>query len=183
MRLLAFLFSLVATFATAADLTLTAIDGTTQVLPASADGKPTLLFFVSPFCSTTKAFAKEIQQITVDHAAKVRVLIIECDPEVTRDIAIEHATVSEFTAPVLLDAGQALTKLVKATITPEAVLLDAKGSVYYQGRINDLYLGPTKRQREIKTHDLRDALTAIREGKAVATPKTEAMGCAINLLP
>lgn len=181
MRLLACLFSLVATFATAADLTLTAIDGTTQVLPASADGKPTLLFFVSPFCSTTKSFAKEIQQITVDHSAKVRVLIIECDPEVTRDIAIEHATVSEFTAPVLLDADQALTKLVKATITPEAVLLDAKGAVYYQGRINDLYLGPTKRQRAATTRDLRDAIEALLASKPAPQPQPPAQGCKISV--
>jgi len=57
------------------------------------------------------------------------------------------------------------------------------GKTLYQGRINDLYLGPTKRQREVKTHDLRDALTAIREGKPVANPRTEAMGCGIVIVP
>jgi len=181
MRSLVCLLSLfTATFTSAAELTLTAIDGSTQVLPSSKDGKPSLLFFVSPFCSTTQSFAKEIQQITVDHDSKVRVLIIECDPEVTRDIAIEHATVNGFTAPVLIDVGQALTKQVKATITPEAVLLDAKGAIFYQGRINDLYLGPTKRQRAATTRDLRDAIDALLSSQPAPQPQLVAQGCRIS---
>lgn len=175
------LLLLLVTFSQAAEFTLTAVDGSTQSLPASADGRPTLLFFVSPFCSTTKAFVKEINAITAEHGAKLRVLLIECDPEVTRDIGIEHATVSEFQAPVLLDAGQQLTRLVKASVTPEAVLLDAKGAVFYQGRINDLYLGPTKRQRAATTRDLRDAIEALAAGKAAPQPQEPAQGCKISV--
>ena len=70
---------------------------------------------------------------------------------------------------------------MKATITPEAVLLDAKGSVYYQGRINDLYLGPTKRQRAATTRDLRDAIEALFASKPAPQPQPPAQGCKISV--
>lgn len=179
MRLLA-LFLVLTAFTRAANLTLTAIDGTTHTPLAAKDGKPVLLFFVSPFCSTTKSFVKEMNQIAADHAAQISVCIVECDPEVNRDVALEHATVSEFKVPVLLDQTQQLTKQLKATITPEAVLLDAKGAVFYQGRINDLYLGPTKRQRAATTQDLRDAIAALLAGKPAPQPQLPAQGCKIG---
>lgn len=178
MRLLALL--LLTTLTHAADITLTAIDGTPHTPLAARGGRPVLLFFVSPFCSTTKAFVQEINQIAADHAAKIDICIVQCDPEVTRDIAIEHATVSGFRVPVLLDTAQQLTNHLKATITPEAILLDAQGKVYYQGRINDLYLGPTKRQRAATTQDLRDAITALLATQPAPQPQHPAQGCKIS---
>ena len=174
-------FILVATpLIRAADIALTAIDGTTHSPLASKDDKPVLLFFVSPFCSTTKAFVKEINQISADHGKQISIYIIQCDPEVTRDIAIEHATLSEFTVPVLLDIQQELTRQLKATVTPEAILLTAKGEAFYQGRIDDLYLGPTKRQRSATTRDLRDAISALLAGTPAPQLKHAAQGCKIG---
>ena len=85
-----------------------------------------------------------------------------------------------FESPVLDDTAQVVAKKLGAKITPEVIVLDPAGTLLYQGRINDLYLGPTKRQREVKVHDLRDALAAIKAGVPVATPRTEAVGCKIT---
>ncbi|MBE7498370.1 MAG: redoxin domain-containing protein [Verrucomicrobiaceae bacterium] len=164
----------------AAELVLTAIDGTQHTPLVAKDGKPVLLFFVSPFCSTTKAFVAEMNQITADHGSKMTVYIVQCDPEVTRDVAIEHATISGFQAPVLMDTAQELTKGVQATITPESVLLTPAGEVYYRGRINDLYLGPTKRQRAATTSDLRDAIASLLAGKPAPEAQEPAQGCKIS---
>jgi len=171
---------LAATCATAADMALTAIDGSTHTPLKVQEGRPVLFFFVSPFCPTTKAFVKEMNEITTAHADKVSTYFVECDPEVGRDVAIEHATLSGFQAPVLLDADQQLTRHLGARITPEAVLLDAAGRAFYRGRINDLYLAPTKRQRSATMHDLRMALTALLAGKPAPQPQPPAQGCKIG---
>jgi hypothetical protein len=92
---------------------------------------------------------------------------------------MEHKELLKVRPTALLDQQQRLAKKTGARITPEVVLLSPKGVVLYQGRINDLYLGPTKRQRKATTAELRDALTATAEGKAITTPRTEAMGCKI----
>ena len=81
---------------------------------------------------------------------------------------------------MLLDKGQVLAKQVQARITPEVVVLSPKSETLYKGRINDLYLGPTKRQRAATTKDLRDALDAVLAGKPVASPQHEAQGCKIG---
>jgi len=164
----------------AADLTLPAIDGTQHTPLIAKDGRPTLLIFVSPFCSTTKAFVAEINKIATENDAKINTYIVQSDPEVTRDVAIEHATLSEFKTPVLLDTQQLLMQQLKATVTPEAILLNAKAEPYYQGRINDLYLGPTKRQRAATIHDLRAAITALLAAQPAPQPQLPAQGCKIG---
>ena len=179
MRLLALFFVFAASLARA-ELTLTAIDGTQHVLLADKAAQPALCLFVSPFCSTTKAFVKEINQIAADYSGKLAIYIIESDSEITREVAMEHATLSEFKVPVLLDLDQKLMQQLKATLTPESVLVGTDGKTFYQGRINDLYLGPTKRQRAATTRDLRDALDAILAGKPAPQPQEPAQGCKIG---
>lgn len=164
----------------ASAMELPATDGRSYDPAAVGGKKAVLLFFVSPFCSTTKSFIKEINQISVDYGDRVMVYLVHSDPEITREVAMEHAILSEVKATVLLDKEQALAKQVQAKITPEAVVTGPDGKTLYQGRINDLYLGPTKRQRAATTKDLRDALEAILSGKAVPAPQEPAQGCKIG---
>ena len=164
----------------ASALELPATDGKTYDPAAAGDKKAVVLFFVSPFCSTTKSFMKEINQIVTDYRDKAVVYLVHSDPEITTEIALEHAILSDVKATVLIDKQQSFAKQVQAKITPEAFVLSPKGETLYQGRINDLYLGPTKRQRAATTKDLRDALDAILSGKPVPTPQHEAQGCKIS---
>ncbi|MCF7788034.1 MAG: thioredoxin fold domain-containing protein [Prosthecobacter sp.] len=173
------LFSLLFT-GFAAALELPATDGKSYDPLITGEKKAVVLFFVSPFCPTTKSFMKEINQITADYSDRVVVYLVHSDPEITNEVAMEHAILSEFKATVLLDKEQALAKQVQAKITPEVVVLSPKAETLYKGRINDLYLGPTKRQRAATTQDLRDALDAILAGKAVPSPHPEAQGCKIG---
>jgi thiol-disulfide isomerase/thioredoxin len=161
-------------------LELPATDGKNYDPAAAGDKKAVVLFFVSPFCSTTKSFMKEINQISADYADKAVVHLVHSDPEITQQVALEHAILSEVKATVLIDQQQVLANQVQAKITPEAVVLSPDGKTLYQGRINDLYLGPTKRQRAATTKDLRDALDAILAGKPVPEPQHEAQGCKIG---
>lgn len=161
-------------------LELPATDGKSYDPLAAGEKKAVVLFFVSPFCSTTKSFMKEINQIAADYGDKAVVYLVQSDPEITAEVALEHAILSEVKATVLIDKQQALAKQVQAKITPEAVVLSPKAETLYKGRINDLYLGPTKRQRAATTKDLRDALDAILAGKPVPSPQHEAQGCKIG---
>ncbi|MCB1276918.1 redoxin domain-containing protein [Prosthecobacter sp.] len=164
----------------ASALELPATDGKSYDPLAAGGKKAVVLFFVSPFCSTTRSFMKEINQIAVDYGDRVAVYLVHSDSEITLEVALEHAVLSEVKATVLVDKTQALAKQVKATITPEAVVLSPTTETLYKGRINDLYLGPTKRQRAATTKDLRDALDAVLAGKPVPSPQHEAQGCKIG---
>lgn len=166
-----------------APLELQGTDGKMHAPLAAGDKKAVLLFFVSPFCSTTRPFMPEINAIAADYQDRVAVHLVHSDSEITPEVALQHADMSQVKASVLVDKSQALARKVGARVTPEAVLLSPTGETLYKGRINDLYLGPTKRQRAATTRDLRDALDSVLAGKPAATPQPEAQGCKIGGLP
>jgi len=159
---------------------LPATDGKTYA-PLDAGGKKAVvLFFVSPFCSTTRPFMKEINAISADYADRAAIALIHSDSEITLETAFQHADIEQVKTSVLIDKEQLLAKHLGATLTPEAFIVSPKGQVLYKGRINDLYLGPTKRQRAATTKDLRNALDAILAGKPVPEPQEQAQGCKIG---
>jgi hypothetical protein len=159
---------------------LPATDGKTYS-PLDADGRKIIvLFFVSPFCSTTRPFMKEINAISADYADRAAIALIHSDSEITIETAFQHAEMEQVKARVLIDKEQLLAKHLAATTTPEAFIVSPAGEVLYKGRINDLYLGPTKRQRAATTKDLRDALDAILAGKPAPAPQEPAQGCKIG---
>lgn len=181
MRPVLLLLTLLATLAAAAEpLVLPAIDGKTEDALAAGGKKAVLLVFVSPFCTTTRPFMPEINAIAAEYGDRVACRLVHADPEVTVEVAFQHADLNGVKTPVLVDREQRLARRVQARVTPEAVLLAPSGEVLYKGRINDLYLGPTKRQRAATTRDLRDVLEAVLAGRPLPAPQHEAQGCKIS---
>jgi peroxiredoxin len=161
-------------------LTLPGTDGKDHTPLVAGEKKAVVLFFVSAYCPTSNTFVKEMNQIVADYGDKVAVSFVHSDADQKLTDILQHTEMNEIKASVLMDKEQRLAKHAQAKITPEAVVLGPDGTTLYRGRINDLYLGPTKRQRQATTKDLRDALDAILAGKPVAVPRTEAMGCKIT---
>jgi protein-disulfide isomerase len=161
-------------------LTLPGADGKDHTPLVAGDKKGAVLFFVSAYCPTSNTFVQEMNQITAAYGDKFVFSFVHSGADQKLTDILQHTEMNEITAQVLLDKEQRLARQMQARITPEVVLVGADGATLYQGRINDLYLGPTKRQRQATTKDLRDALDAMIAGKSVAVPKTEAMGCKIS---
>jgi thiol-disulfide isomerase/thioredoxin len=161
-------------------LSLKGLDGKPVEVLATAGKKAVVLFFVSPYCPTSNNFGPEMKGIEDDFASDFTFRYLHSDSSVKAADILQHASMMGFESPVLDDTAQVVAKKLGAKITPEVIVLDPAGTLLYQGRINDLYLGPTKRQREVKVHDLRDALAAIKAGVPVPTPRTEAVGCKIT---
>jgi hypothetical protein len=80
------------------------------------------------------------------------------------------------------DPQHQLTRRLKARITPEAVVVAADGrTVLYQGRLDDSYAALGRRRTVVAHHELADALAAVAARRPVAVPRTEAVGCFIEL--
>lgn len=178
-RILPFL-TLIGLLHAAPPTVLPATDGKSYP-PLDATGKKAVvLIFVSPFCSTTRPFMKEINAISADYADKAAISLVHSDSEITIEVAFQHADMEQVKTRVLIDKTQQLAKHVGVTTTPEAVIVSPAGEMMYRGRINDLYLGPTKRQRAATTNDLRDAIDAVLAGKPAPSPQQPAQGCKIG---
>ena len=82
--------------------------------------------------------------------------------------------------PATIDTSRAIADRAQATITPQAVVVDAKGAVRYRGRIDNFYAALGKPRQHVTEHDLVDALDAIVAGKSVPKRETQALGCFIT---
>jgi hypothetical protein len=109
----------------------------------------------------------------------VRFHLIHADPNTTEAQAQKHASEYQIESPIYLDPTHELVSRFKATVTPEAVVLDATNKKIYQGRIDNLYFKLGRKRFRPTEHDLADALKALLEGKPIKRAKTTAIGCYI----
>lgn len=81
----------------------------------------------------------------------------------------------------LLDKDHRITKQLGASVTPEAVITDDTGAVYYRGRINSAYYAPGKMKHSAVKNDLDEALAILLSGGTVPKPWPTPVGCYITM--
>lgn len=154
------------------------VNGQQHTPLAPSKSKATILFFLMPDCPIANSYAPEIKRICADYdAKKINAFIVHADPDVTADQARQHARQYGLACPVLLDPTHVLVKKTGVTRAPEVAVLAPDRKVLYRGRIDDWYVDYGKRRGEPTQRDLRNALDAILQGKAVPVPTTKAIGC------
>jgi hypothetical protein len=157
------------------------IDGR-ALAPFKAALKANVLLFVLSDCPISKGYAPTVQQLCTQYEKRG----VSCSL-FYEDAAIEPAAVRKHLAEyryggmaAAIDTHSAVARQAGATVTPQAVVVDAAGQVRYRGRIDNRYVEFGKQRRVVTVHDLRDALDAVIAGRAVANPETTAVGCYIG---
>jgi peroxiredoxin len=145
------------------------------------EGKATVFYFLSPECPLCQSYSLTIKQLFERFSTKGihMVGIIPGTDYTNLDIStFKH----HYGLPIPLwkDEAFKLAKKYNATITPEVVVVDAKGKVLYQGRIDNWAYELAKKRKVITEHNLQDALENIIQNKPVRVPRTKAVGCYIE---
>jgi hypothetical protein len=169
---------------------LPSTSGATGDLPTirDAEGRPVPLdvpkggalaiVFLSAECPIANAKSPTLDAIAhAFPAERFRLVGVFVDPDLTRARLAAHAAEYHLTFPVARDPGLALARHFKATVTPEAFVLDDAGRVRYRGRIDDAFAARAKRNAAPRTHELRDAVAAVLDGRPVDRPEVKAVGC------
>jgi thiol-disulfide isomerase/thioredoxin len=81
-----------------------------------------------------------------------------------------------FPFPYVRDDAQTLVRALGARFTPEVYVFDEARALRYHGRIDDNHRDPAR----VTSHDLKNALDALVEGKAPPVTETTAFGCSIK---
>lgn len=160
------------------------IDGRSLNLFAPA-GAASVIFFIATDCPISNSYAPEIQRVCQDYAARG----VACSL-VYEDVDLPGARLDESVRKhlqeyrysgiaVAIDRSRSVAKRAKATVTPEAVVVDRGGKVRYRGRIDNFYAALGQTRRQVTEHDLRDALDAILSGRSVPKSDAEPLGCFI----
>jgi peroxiredoxin len=82
----------------------------------------------------------------------------------------------QFPFPYVRDDSQALVRALGARFTPEVFVFDRERKLRYHGRIDDNH----RDLERVTSHDLRNALDALIEGKPAPVAETVAFGCSIK---
>ena len=142
-----------------------------------------MLFFVSTECPISNSYAPDIQRFCGDAAVRgVSCSLVYEDLPADEAAVRRHLDEYGYRAHGMqagLDADRTIATAAHASVTPQAVVVDARGAIRYRGRIDNRYAALGKPRQLVTAHDLSDAVDAVLAGKAVATQETEAFGCAI----
>jgi AhpC/TSA family len=162
------------------------VDGR-MLTPFEPNGRANVIFFVATDCPISNSYAPEIQRICREYGPKgVGCALMYEDVDTSASgTGLDHDVrthLREFRytgIPAAADRSRDIAKRAKASMTPQAVVIDRGGAIKYRGRIDNFYAALGKPRPRVTEHDLRLALDAVLAGRAVPKPETDALGCYI----
>ena len=155
---------------------VTLLDGEGRKQSFNLEGQPTVVLFISAVCPVSNEYVDRMNRLYADFNAKgVRFLVVNSNVNESGQEVREHAAAAGFPFPVYRDIRNSLADKLKATITPEAYLIDQAGTVRYQGPIDD-----ARNPARVKEDYLREALEAILAGHSIHRSSAKATGCTIK---
>lgn len=143
--------------------------------------KATVFFFLSPDCPLCENYSLTIRNLREEFAEN-EVSFIGIFPGKYYEKIEIQSFMGKYHPPVkvLLDPDLSLTCFFGANVTPEVFVVNHQGKILYQGKIDNWIASLGKHRTVTTRHFLKDALSAILQGKAVPVTQTEAIGCLIE---
>jgi len=141
-----------------------------------------VLIFVTADCLIANSYQPLLARLHKEFQSKgFEFVLIHEGPNQSPNKLKEHS--KEYSVPfsIVMDAEHTIARKVGATKTPEVFVVGRDGPVLYQGRIDNLYQGFGKKRTTVTREDLRIALSQLDSGKSISIPKTDAVGCSIQL--
>jgi peroxiredoxin len=167
--------------APAPDFDLPGVDGKKYSLASFKDKPVLVVIFSCNHCPYVKAYEDRMVSIQRDYAAKgVQFVAINSNddkayPEDSFPEMVKRTKEKGFNFPYLRDEPQRVVEAYGGVCTPHVFAFDRGRRLRYRGRIDD-----SKEEPKVTTHDLRNALDDLLEGKAVRVPDTRPFGCSIK---
>jgi hypothetical protein len=151
-----------------------------DALQAPPNTKAIVYLFTSTDCPVSNRYAPEVRRLEQTFAAKGVRFRLVYPSHFESDAAVrDHMALFAYgSLEAVRDPSLALVRFTGATITPEAVVI-MDGKVVYRGRIDDRFVDLGVERPAPTTHDLADALASIVDGRPIARPTTQAIGCYI----
>ena len=167
-------------------LTLTDLDGKTMTFKDLRD-KVVLIHFWSTQCPFEEVADPKVTALEQRWKDKKDVVVLainanstEIGAEPSKDgykAIKEHLKKKNLNNKVYVDHGNKLADLFGAKSTPHCFVLDKKGTLVYEGGLDD---DPTGDKGESAKQYARDAVEAVLAGKEVAVKQSKPYGCSIK---
>ena len=150
--------------------------GKPVILPG---GRATVIVFISFDCPVSNSYVGPLTDLAKEYAPKGVTVIGLCPTDASAAEIEKQATEFRTGFSVYRDDQLAAADVLKAATTPEAFVLDRHGILRYRGRIDNGYYARLKKNPQVTSHDLKNALDDILAGSPVRLPATPSIGCPI----
>lgn len=162
---------------------LLGVDGQRHSMSDFTNHPVLVVIFSSNRCPTVHAYEERLRALQNEYGPRgVLLVAINANdehlyPEESYEAMVAFADASRYNFPYLQDQRQETARAYGATRTFEIFVLDEDRRLRYHGRFDDARL-PDR----VTSHDLRNALDALLEGRRVPVPVTKAFGCSLDLV-
>ncbi len=159
-------------------------DGRMHSLGSGADAY--LVMFISNHCPFVKHVREELARLGRDYLPRnVSIVAINSNDTNTHPADSPEKMREEianwgYEFPYVIDSDQGVAKAYRAACTPDIFLFDAGKSLVYRGQLDG---SRPSNDIPVNGKDLRAALDAVLEGKAVSTDQVPSIGCNIKWTP
>ena len=158
------------------DFTLKDYKGKSYTLSDYKEAKAIVIMFIATRCPISNAYNSRMVKLYDDYVSKNVVFLgINSNKQENTDEVKKHAEENKFKFTVLKDPKNVIADKYGAEVTPEIYVVNSKLELLYHGRIDD-----SRREEDVESHDLKNALDEILAGKAVSVKETKAFGCTIK---
>lgn len=161
---------------------LAGVDGKKYSLSDFSSSKALVVVFSCNHCPYVQAYEDRMTALQQEFKGQgVQFVVINSNdavnyPDDNFENMVVRAEKKKFNFPYLRDEDQRVAKAYGATHTPHLFVFDAARKLAYTGKIDDNWQDP----RAVKKQFLREALSALVQGKKPAEPETFAIGCTIK---
>ena len=179
--------------AKAPDFKLKGVDDKDYTLASFRQAKVLVILFTCNHCPTAQAYEDRVIQFTKDYQDK-GVSLVAISPNADKAVRWDELGYTDlsdsfeelklrakdkgYNFPYLYDGEtQEIANLYGPVATPHVFVFDQDRVLQYSGRIDD-----NEHIGKEKTHELRDAVDALLEGKEVSPKTTKTFGCSIKWL-
>ncbi len=149
-----------------------------SLAPVSTDRYQVYLFLLED-CMITQAYTDKFQEIHQNFACdSIRFSGYFPNPVSADSTVLSFLEKHELPFECTRSGAYELAKKFGVTVTPEVVVYnETRDSIYYQGRIDNLYERVGQRRQVVTSHELEAALYCIQHNKPIPIPRTKAVGC------
>ena len=164
------------------ELRFTDLNDKSYTFKAPVGSRALVLIFVTTDCPIANSYQPTLARLYEEfHRTGFEFVMVHEGLDQSIDKLKQHS--KEYAVPfsVVMDGDHSIARRASATKTPEVFVIGREGEVCYQGRIDNVYQAFGKKRATATRDDLRIALTELDSGESVSVPKTDAVGCSIQL--
>lgn len=145
-----------------------------DVRVAAEAGKGLVVVFLSAACPCSNSHIEELIQLAKLHP-KFNFVGVHSNGNEDAEMAKSYFTNSKLPFPVIRDSQAQIADQFKALKTPHAFIINAEGSLVYQGGVSN-----SAKFDQADRRYLREALEDLARNEKVKTPEGRTLGCMIS---